>query len=56
MTDLQAKARRALASRGVKHPAPSQVVAEMKHIASQPADDLDQGHDLFSRLKKACGA
>lgn len=56
MTDLQAKARRALASRGVKHPDPSQVVAEMKRIAAQPADDLDQGHDLFSRLKQAVGA
>lgn len=56
MTDIQSKARAALASRGVKHPDPSQVVAEMKRNAAQPAEDLDQGHDLFSRLKKACGA
>lgn len=59
MTDttvLQAKARAALASRGVMRPDPRQVVAEMQRIAAQPADESNAVGDLFGRLKKACGA
>ena len=54
ISELRIKATAALKARGVAHPDPMQVVAEMRAIKAQPRRELDMGDvdRLFGKISR----